>query len=149
MTSNRIKALEEVLHTDIPLTQHIGISVRELTDTSLSLYAPLDNNINHKCTAFGGSIYSISVLSGWGLIYSLMQQHDLSGHIVIQESNTRFISPVTTDLITQCCFNSTEQYEKFIIMYKRKGIARIKLETKINCMGKTAVLFSGTYVVHS
>jgi len=148
LNKNRIKALEDVLHTDIPLTQHIGISVNELTDTSLSLFAPLENNVNHKSTAFGGSIYSVSVLTGWGLIYSLLQQYDLSGHIVIQESNTKFISPITTDLITQCCFDSTEQYEKFLIMYKRKGIARIRLESKITCAGKNAVLFSGTYVVH-
>ena len=149
MNRIKIKALEAVLHTDIPLTNHIGITVGELTDTSLSLHAPLESNINHKSTAFGGSIYSVSVLSGWGLIYSIMQQHHLTGHIVIQESNTKFIRPVTTDITTNCCFDSVEQYQKFLNMYKRKGLARIRLESRILCADEIAVIFNGTYVVHT
>ena len=149
MNNISIKALEDVLHTDIPLTKHIGITVGDLTNTSLSLHAPLKNNINHKSTAFGGSIYSVSVLSGWGLIYSIMQQHNLTGHIVIQESNTKFIRPVTADITAKCCFDSTEQCEKFLKMYKRKGIARIRLESTISCADENAVVFTGTYVVHS
>jgi len=144
----KIKALEAVLHTDIPLTNHIGITVGELTETSLSLHAPLESNINHKSTAFGGSIYSVSVLSGWGLIYSIMQQHHLTGHIVIQESNTKFIKPVTTDITAKCCFDDMVQCQKFLNMYKRKGIARIRLESRISCADEVAVIFTGTYVVH-
>lgn len=56
-----IKQLQEVLNTEIPLTNSIGIQVGEHTDLSLTLHAPLINNINHKRTAFGGSIYSIVI----------------------------------------------------------------------------------------
>ena len=149
MNNLKTKALEDVLHTDIPLTKHIGITVEELTDMSLSLHAPLENNINHKSTAFGGSIYSVSVLSGWGLIYSIMQDHNLAGHIVIQESNTKFIRPVTTDISAKCHFDDMEQCNKFLNMYKRKGIARIRLESRIICADEVAVIFTGTYVVHT
>ncbi len=144
-----IKQLQDVLHTEIPLTKHLGLSVVEHTDLSLTLTAPLENNINHKCTAFGGSIYSVSVLSGWGLIYLLLKKHNLSGHIVIQESNTKFIKPVNSDITAKCSFLSAQQYIKFINMYKRKGIARIKLTSKILCDNKNAVTFHGTYVVHT
>jgi len=144
-----IKLLQDILHTEIPLTKHIDISVIEYTDLSLTLNAPLDNNINHKCTAFGGSIYSVSVLSGWGLIYLLLKQHNLSGHIVIQESHTKFIKPVNTDITAICSFSSIDHYDKFLKMYKRKGLARIKLTSKISCNNTNAVLFNGTYVVHT
>lgn len=144
-----IKLLQEVLNSEIPLTTYIGVKVKEHEDLSLTLSAPLENNINHKSTAFGGSIYSVSVLSGWGLIYLLLKQHDLSGHIVIQESNTKFIRPVATDITAKCSFKSTEHYEKFIKTYKRKGIARINLEAKITCNNKDAVIFNGSYVVHT
>lgn len=144
-----IKQLQEVLNTEIPLTKSIGIQVGEYTDLSLTLHAPLKNNINHKRTAFGGSIYSVSVLSGWGLIYLLLKQHDLPGHIVIQESNTKFIIPVTSDITAKCSFKSTEQYEKFVKMYKKKGKARIRLEAQITCNSENAVIFNGTYVVHT
>lgn len=144
-----IKLLQDVLHSEIPLTKSIGISVIEHTGLSLSLRAPLDKNINHKCTAFGGSIYSVSVLSGWGLIYLLLKEHDVPGHIVIQESNTKFIKPVTSDITAKCSFSSVIQYEKFLNMYKKKGIARINLISQITCNNETAVIFNGTYVVHT
>lgn len=143
-----IKQLQNVLHTEIPLTKHIGVSVVEYTDLSLTLHAPLENNINHKCTAFGGSIYSVSVLSGWGLIYLLLKQHNLSGHIVIQESHTKFIKPVNTDITAICSVSSTDQYSKLLTMYKKKGLARIMLTSKISCNNINAAIFNGTYVIH-
>jgi len=144
-----IKLLQEVFNAEIPLTRSIGLKVEHCTNQSLTLSAPLENNINHKCTAFGGSIYSVSVLSGWGLIYLLLKQHNLSGHIVIQESHTKFIKPVDTDITSKCSFESSQQCNKFIKMYDRKGVARINLQAKITCHGETAVIFSGTYVVHT
>lgn len=145
---NMIELLQEVLHTEIPLTKHIGLSVVEYTDLSLTLSAPLENNINHKCTAFGGSLYSVSVLSGWGLIYLLLKQHNLSGHIVIQESHIKFINPVNSAITSKCTFQSTQQCDKFINMYNRKGVARIKLTSKISSDNENAVIFNGSYVVH-
>ena len=144
-----INTLQEVLHCEIPLTKEIGITVSEYTGDSLTLQAPLENNLNHKCTAFGGSIYSVSVLSGWGLLYLLLKEHDLVGHIVIQESNTKFLKPVESDLSATCSFESVEQKDKFINMYKRKGVARIQLESRITFDNDVHVVFKGSYVVHT
>ena len=144
-----INLLQDVLHTEIPLTKHMGLSVVESTKLSLTLSAPLENNINHKCTAFGGSLYSASVLSGCGLIYLLLKQYDLSGHIVIQESNIKFLKPVNSEITSKCSFLSTQQCDKFINMYKRKGVARIKLTSKTLCNSEDAVIFNGSYVVHT
>jgi thioesterase domain-containing protein len=140
--------LQRILHSEIPLAKAIGVEVCEFTGLSLTLKAPLEKNINHKCTAFGGSLYSVAVLSGWGLIYLLLKQHDVSGHIVIQESNTKFLKPVVSDITAKCSFESTEQYEKFIAMYTRKGKARIQLESRIMCNADSSVIFKGSYVVH-
>ncbi len=140
--------LQNILHNEIPLTRHIGISVKACTTTSVILHAPLENNINHKCTAFGGSLYSVSVLSGWGLVYLLLERHSLAGHIVIQDSSTKFIRPVDTEINATCSFDSETQAEKFIAMYKRKGMARIKLNAEISCNNQPAVIFTGSYVVH-
>ena len=140
--------LQKILNSEIPLTKEIGISVGECADNSLTLNAPLENNINHKRTAFGGSIYSVSVLSGWGLIYLFLRRHGLSGHIVIQDSITKFLKPVTSTISSKCSFRSKEQQDNFIKIYKRKGKARIQLESRIEGEGSTNVIFIGTYVVH-
>ena len=144
-----IKSLEDVLHSEIPLTKEIGITVTEYTGNSLTLQAPLKNNLNHKCTAFGGSLYSVSVLSGWGLLYLLLKEHDLVGHIVIQESNTKFNKPVESNLSATCSFESVEQKDKFIKMFKRKGVARIRLESRIEFNNDDYVVFEGSYVAHT
>lgn len=141
--------LQDVLHSEIPLTKEIGITVSDYTGDSLTLQAPLDKNLNHKCTAFGGSLYSVSVLSGWGLLYLLLKEHDLVGHIVIQESNTKFIKPVEFELVATCSFGSVVQKEKFIKMFKRKGVARIQLESRITYDNESHVIFNGSYVVHN
>lgn len=143
-----IKHLQKILNSEIPITKHMGITVGENTNNSLKLHAPLRNNINHKNTAFGGSIYSVAVLSGWGLVYLLLDKHQLSGHIVIQESNIKYIKPITTDLTAECKFTSFEQQERFIKIYKRKHLARIHLSSTIKCKDEIAVNFNGTYVVH-
>ena len=149
MVSNvMLEELQQLLHDEIPLTRAIGIEVREYDKQALTLYAPLHYNINHKSSAFGGSLYSVAVLSGWGLIYMLLRQYDLSGHIVIQESHTQYRKPVTTDIIARCAFDSQTQYQRFIQMYRRKGMARIQLQTCITCNAETNVLFTGKYVVH-
>lgn len=140
--------LQDVLYTEIPLTRAIGIQVIDSTNDSLTLKAPLTNNINHKCTAFGGSLYSVSVLTGWGLLYTILKQHNLSGHIVIQESNTRFLKPVVEDIYSHCSIDNRQDIDKFIWMYKRKGIARIQLTTHIISEHENCVEFSGRYVVH-
>jgi thioesterase domain-containing protein len=144
-----IKTLQDVLHSEIPLTRAIGIEVVEYNDNGLILSAPLENNINHKATAFGGSLYSVCVLSGWSLIYLLLKERGLSGHVVIQESSTRFLRPVTTNIIARCAFESTEQCEKFIRSYKRKGLARIRLQSRVVYTDQMSVLFEGSYVVHN
>jgi len=144
-----INTLQTILHSEIPLTKAIGLEVLECNESDLTLYAPLENNINHKSTAFGGSLYSVCVLTGWSLIYLLLHRHELSGHIVIQESNTRFIKPVTTGIRSKCAFTSDEQCEKFIRTFKRKGMARIRLESRVICNDETSVIFHGNYVVHT
>jgi len=144
-----LKELEKLLHSEIPLTKSIGVRVQNYEKHSLTLSAPLENNINHKNTAFGGSLYCVSVLSGWGLIHLLLKEHNLSGHIVIQESNTKFIKPVTSDIHAQSSFKSTTQYENFLGMYRRKGISRIKLKSVISCNSEICVQFEGRYVIHT
>lgn len=144
-----MKVLQDILHSEIPLTEEIGITVSEFTGDSLTLSAPLENNLNHKNTAFGGSLYSVSVLSGWGLLTLLLKEHDLTGDIVIQESNTQFLKPVEFDLSAKCAFESDEQKERFLKMFKRKGIARIELTSRVMHENEVHVVFKGSYVVHA
>ena len=142
------KHLQKVLREEIPLTRAMGLEVVRYTGDSLSLKAPLAPNTNHKSTAFGGSLYSVAVLSGWGLVYLLLREHDLKGHVVIQESHTRFLRPVDDEISAQCSFASSDQVQRFLNTYRRKGLARLKLESQVTSQGSVKLVFNGSYVVH-
>jgi len=144
-----IQALQTVLNSEIPLTRALGVRVEAYDHKTLCLTAPLEENINHKSTAFGGSLYSLAVLSGWGLLYLLLKKHGLAGHIVIQHSEIDYIKPVCSDIYAYCQFDSDKQIERFLTMYQRRGVTRVKLNTSIEQDGEVAVKFCGTYVIHS
>ena len=61
--SRESRQLESVLHHDIPLTRDMGLKVLDWHDQQLRLHLPLDANVNHKSTMFGGSLYCGAVLA--------------------------------------------------------------------------------------
>jgi len=142
------KLLESVLHDEIPLTRAMEISVTNCSANKVELCAPLAPNLNHKCTAFGGSLYSIAVLCGWSFVFQQMKFNKLSGHIVIQHSEVDYLLPVDGEIRATCELNDTDALQRFVKTAQRKGQARIKLQVNILFNGKNAVKFFGYYVVH-
>ncbi len=143
------KHLQTVLHNEIPLTKIMGISVTHCDQNKVELRAPLTPNINHKCTAFGGSLYSVAVLCGWSYIYHQMQLNKLSGHIVIQHSDVSYKKPVDGEIVAICELSDRSVLNRFIKTFNRKGKARLKLQIKIIFHNEDALLFNGQYVVHT
>lgn len=140
--------LEATLNNEIPLTKALGIRVESASSTQVCLKAPLENNTNHKSTAFGGSLYSVAVLTGWSLVHIMLKQQEINAHIVIHHSEIDYLMPVQQDFTACCEIESNRQLEKFLATYQRKGKARLTLTVVIKQAGKVAVWFKGQYVVH-
>jgi len=140
--------LQSVLHQEIPLTVAMGITVTHCSRDKVELSAPLDPNINHKCTAFGGSLYSVAVLCGWGFVFHQMRLNKLNGHIVIQHSEVDYKHPVDGEIRAVCEVENELNLNRFLKTYRRKNIARIKLNVKILFNEQVATLFTGHYVIH-
>lgn len=139
--------LQQTLHSDIPLTREMGITVAAYDGRQLRLAAPLAPNLNHKCTAFGGSLYSLAVLCGWGLLQLKLEEAGLHHHIVIQEANIEYLLPVAQDMEAECTLDENA-LQRFLTMLKKHGRARLSLEVAVRRDEQTAVKFSGRYVVH-
>ncbi|KJH74951.1 MULTISPECIES: YiiD C-terminal domain-containing protein [unclassified Pseudomonas] len=143
--------LESILHHDIPLTRDMGLKVLDWHDQQLRLHLPLEANVNHKSTMFGGSLYCAAVLAGWGWLHLRLREEGIEdGHIVIQEGQISYPLPVTMDAIAICQAPGAAQWKKFLAMYRRYGRARLTLQSRIvNAEGaEDAVTFSGQYVLH-
>ena len=144
---NAAQRLEALLHDEIPLTRAMQVGVAGYDGRCLRLAAPLAPNINHKLTAFGGSLYTLAVLCGWGLIHLKLDEAGLHRHIVIQESSIRYLHPVEADMVAACCVEDAA-LERFLRTLQRHGRARLELDVAVGSAGETAVAFSGRYVVH-
>lgn len=147
--NTNIDELQSIFDKKIPITQSIKIKVKEFNNNQLELFAPLKENINHVNTAFGGSLYNLAVLTGWGMVYMIQQENNLDGNILIFDSSISYPKPVNTDMKAVCDVSSQlEEVKRFVKIYKRKKISRITLKINIfddrhNC-GAT---FEGTYVL--
>ncbi len=151
MTDSTSRLLEAVLHNDIPLTREMGVKVISWQNHSLRLHLPLEPNINHKSTLFGGSLYCGAVLAGWGWLYLRLKEAGIDdGHIVIQEGQISYPLPVRRDGVAICDAPDDAIWDKFLKMYQRRGRARLSLNTRIVADGSDhpAVEFVGQYVLH-
>ncbi len=143
--------LESVLHGDIPLTREMGLQVLDWEQQRLRLQLPLEANVNHKSTMFGGSLYCAAVLVGWGWLHLRLREAGIDdGHIVIQEGQISYPLPVTGAAIAVCEAPEEKVWERFVATYQRRGRARLNLHTRVSNAGsdEAAVMFSGQYVLH-
>jgi thioesterase domain-containing protein len=140
-----LDALEVTLRREIPLTRAMGVTVAGFDTTGLTLHAPLAPNLNHKHTAFGGSLATLATLAGWGLLQLLLREH-APVTVVIQESTARYLRPVTAELQARCALPPADALDRFVRTLERKGAARIGLDVEIPSGNELAVSFHGQFV---
>ena len=145
----RLRTLERLLHAEIPLSQTMQVRVLRFDQNGLVLGAALAPNINHKKTAFGGSLNSLATLACWGLI-QLLRPEDAKAAmtVVIQESRVQFLKPVARDFEAVCPLPAPAKLEKFLHMLKRKGRGRLELEANIPASSGNALSFYGRFVAY-
>jgi len=144
---NLLQGLQETLNQEIPITQHLGIIVESYDNKCLILKAPLAQNINHKGTAFAGSLNALVTLAGWGQIWLLLKELGIPGKIVIQDSSSNYLLPVQRDFLAICHKPDTHYIAKMEAMLQKRGKARIELNAEIYNDKAIAVAFKGRYVI--
>lgn len=133
--------LKEFLYDSMPLCSAMGIEVVKVEPDCVVLSAPLQPNINHKKTAFGGSLHSVATLACFSLIHV-----NLKGEIVISHSEVEYRFPVTDDFIAECRMPDPVEWERFMKIFQKKGKARIQLSARIVQEGRECVAYRGTFV---
>jgi thioesterase domain-containing protein len=139
--------LEKRILTDIPLARHIGVRVLQFDGSSVVLGAPLAPNSNHKGTAFGGSLFSLAVLAGWGLLGAKLRERGVDGELVIQESRVSYLAPVTGDLVARATLPGGPELDRFMRAVDRYRKGRLRLNVTIEHAGHEAVHFEGTFAL--
>jgi thioesterase domain-containing protein len=137
---------EKLLHEQIPITKAMGFSVIEFTPSKVRILAKLEPNINHKSTAFGGSINCLLTVCGWAMTFINIKGIDPEAHVVIKKSNINYLKPIEEDFIAECELTDEESRDKFIKMYNKHKKGRLNL--KVCCYKQDMLLaeYEGEYV---
>lgn len=138
--------LEAFLHEKIPLTRAMGVRVAE-SGARLVLEAPLDANVNHLGTAFGGSLHALPTLACYATLWTLLYEAGVDGHVVVKRSSANYRQPVKGTLRAVCVRPPPGVVTEFIEDLRRHKKARMDLEAIVEgANGNPAVEFSGSFV---
>jgi thioesterase domain-containing protein len=137
--------LQKRIDREIVLAKHMGVIVEAADDAALVLCAPLAPNANHKGTAFGGSLYSLAVLTGWAWLTRDLAVREFDAAAVIQESNMRFLKPVHGEMRASAEIPALAEVERFHKMLARAGRGRIRLSVQVRHGGNVAAIFDGVF----
>lgn len=141
------QGLEAFLHEKIPLTRAMGLRVAESSAQRLVLEAPLEKNVNHLGTAFGGSLHTLPTLACYAGLWTLLREAGIDGHVVVKQSQAFYRQPVTGTLRAICVRPSAALAKEFILDLQRHKKARMNLTATVEGQGgKPAVEFSGSFV---
>ena len=145
MLSEACKLLEQKIRSEIPVAGQMGLRVAGYESGTLTIEAALEPNINVHGTAFGGSLYSIAALTGWGLIYLRLQEVGINPNIVIVGGDVKYQLPVTEKIVARSTLSDVD-FSRFLQTYKRKGIARMTQSVNIVTGQGVAMTLAGRYV---
>ena len=96
------ESLEKAMHFFTPISKAMGVSVLSYDLNSLTVTAPLAPNINPHQSAFGGSLFSIAALAGWGLLQMKLSELLLDCNTVVMSGEVTYKRPVLDDLLCVC-----------------------------------------------
>lgn len=136
--------LQSYLHSQIPASRGIASHVEFCSNQAVQLSAPLDVNINHKNTAFGGSLSMLAILAGWSMVFMRLQGH--KNEIVIQDAQMSYLKAVTDDFTARCVYQASPQWNRFYRAFEKHGKGRIEVVVQIHCQKELVAEFRGTYV---
>ncbi len=140
------RALEAYLQQHIPLARAMRVGVRTVSAASVELVLPLVPNLNHRDSAFGGSIAAAAILAAWSLVSVRLMQASLAARLVIQRHTLEYERPITADFSARAELATPESWDPFVRTLERRGRARIVVACTLGEDGQSAARFTGAFV---
>ena len=134
------------LFRDIAPAQAMQISVADCSCEHLELAAPLAPNINDKGTAFAGSISSLLVLAGWGLVTLRLRDAGIRAEVVVSESQTQYKRPVRAALRSRAEVDP-EAFERLVAELTKSPRADIRIQIQLTSEETICATMNANYVV--
>lgn len=138
--------LKQLLYTQIPLTRLMGVEVIQAEPGCAIVSAPLQPNINHQGTVFGGSANTLAIVAAYSLLFLRLNTTHPHCHILIQQNTMQYEHPIEGEMIAHCEFEDTARWSRFMKTLQRHGRARISLDAVVNQNEQRCASFQGDFV---
>jgi thioesterase domain-containing protein len=137
----------ELQHTfwqKMPMSAYMQVQVQTISRQHLVCSAPLAPNINLHQTMFAGSIYTLATLTGWGMVWLLLQDQQLDGDIVLADAHIRYLKPVTGKAEGRAWRHQCRADFSALIQQRR---AKLDIKVGIFCNDLQVAVFEGVFAV--
>ena len=141
-----ILSIQNYLFRNIPLTKAMGVGVVEAEPDKVVLNAPLEPNINHRETVFGGSASALCILSAWALVHFRLQHEGFACRVVIHKNTMIYEKPILSEFTACCILADQQSWAAFVKVLSKKGKSRVTLTSSLECGGEKVGSFEGTLV---
>ena len=138
--------LQAYLHKHIPLSGRMDMCVLEATNERVRLSAPLEPNINHRESVFGGSLSALAILSAWSYLYARLRQEDRKCRLVIQRNTMHYDEPGLGVFEATVENVDEEAWQRFTKTIDKMGKARITLNSVLSSGESVLGRFEGQFV---
>ena len=138
----------DFLEKHMPIAKYMGMRVHSYNSENFELAIDLEPSINDKMTAWGGSLYGLTVMNCWGMLYLQARERGLEPNMVVRQGHIDYLRPVDDKVIVSSCTKPIDcEWDSFFSDVTTIGKATTSLRSVIHCGGKEAVVFSGSYTV--
>jgi thioesterase domain-containing protein len=139
--------LQASLHERIPLTRALGVVVRQAGPGAVVVEAPLEPNVNHSGTVFGGSASAVAVLAAWALVQVRLEEAGQPGRIVIRRSGMDFERPITGAFVARAQAPDEQDWSRLLLTLRRGRMGRIAVRSVLTCAGDRVGELEGEFAV--
>ncbi|MEJ2205976.1 MAG: YiiD C-terminal domain-containing protein [Gemmatimonadota bacterium] len=141
-----VDSLQAYLHRHIPLCAAMGTRVAKVDPATVRLVAPLESNLNHRATAFGGSVAALAILAGWALVHVRLRSEGIDVHTVIQRSQVEYVEAIGGAFEARAIAPSESRWLRFRSMLDRWGRGRVGIRVEVWCGAALAAVLEGDFV---
>jgi thioesterase domain-containing protein len=138
--------LQQYLHDHIPISAAMQIEVVSVGDQGIVLGAPLEPNINHRETVFGGSASAVAILAAWSLVHVRLRQAGITSRIVIQRNISDHDLPIHGAFTARSYIGDPDSWLRFMKLLERRGRARVVVSSVLESDGEVVGRFEGVFV---
>ena len=133
------------LFQDIAPARAMQLSIMEYADGRLEISAPLEPSINDKGTAFAGSISSLLVLAGWGLVTLRLREAGIRAEVVVSRNETVYKRPIRSEMHAHA-EAGTAKFDQLITDLTGNGRGNIRIHANLLSQEKLCATMTATYV---